>query len=127
MTRTTRSPSPDRGGKGGEAGLSGVAGLIAVGLGLLLVALLTLVGAGTFSSSSGGGSPLLSHSRAEEQLQLCVEGRPSVYGNPPSSSQQAACTRELAGQVGGGGSPGLDLPLPTTTTTVIDGITYPSN
>jgi hypothetical protein len=126
MMGTTKPPVPSRAGKAGEAGLSGVAGLIAVGLGLLLVALLTLVGTGTFSSGSGGGSPLLGHSRAEEQLQLCVEGRPSVYGNPPSPSQQAACTRELAGQAAGDGGPGVSPPLPTTTTTLIPGFSYPT-
>ena len=96
-----------------DTGLSGLSSVIAIGVGLVIVALLTLVGAGTFSSSSsGGGSSVLSRSRAEQQLQLCVEGRPSVYGNPPGPSQQAACTRQLEGQIGGG--PGATLP-PTTT------------
>jgi hypothetical protein len=123
MTSTTLSSS-FFGGRD-QAGLSGVAGMIVVGLSLVLVALLTLVGTGTFSSGPGGGSPLLGHSQAEQQLQLCVEGRPSIYGNPPSASQQAACTRQLAGQVGGGGGPGITAPLPTTTTTLIPGLTYP--
>jgi len=115
MPATPRLRPPRGPGPHDQSGLSGVGSVIALGVGLVIVALLTLVGTGTFSSSSpGGGSSVLSNSRAEHQLQLCVEGRPSVYGDPPSPSQQAACTRQLAGQVGGGPTSPLLPASPTT-------------
>lgn len=99
-----------------EMGLSGLASIIGVALSMVLVLVLSLFSAGVFSSSnSNGGSSVLSNSNAEQQLQLCVEGRPSIYGNPPSQEQQAACTRELAGQLGGGSANTEPLPVPSTT------------
>ncbi len=96
-------------------GLSSTAGLIAVALSLLLVLILTLVGLGTFSGGSGSGSTgILSNSKAEQQIQLCAEGRDSSYGDPPSQAQQAACVNEIADQAGGGGA-GPPI-VPTTTT-----------
>jgi hypothetical protein len=90
-----------------ETGVSGLVGIIAIGVSLALVLLLTLLGTGTFSSSgSGGGPAVFSNSSSEQQLKLCVEGRPSTYGNPPTSLQQATCTRDLAGQLGGAPVPG---------------------
>lgn len=115
---STTAPSHIGAGPAGcdETGLSGVAGLVAIAASMVLVLLLALFSAGTFSSSSSnGGSSVLSSSRSEQQLQLCVEGRPSIYGNPPSQAQQAACTRQLAGQLGG--VPGETSPLPGPSTT----------
>jgi len=84
-----------------EAGLSGVVGVISIAVSLIVVLLLSLIGSGALSSKSGGGSSVFSNSSAEKQLQLCVEGRPSSYGDPPSPAVQAECTRELAAQIGG--------------------------
>ena len=85
-----------------ESGLSTVS-LVVILISMALVLLLTLLGTGTFSTpSSGRGPSIVSNSTSEEQLKLCVEGRPSTYGNPPTPMQQAACTRQLAGQVAGG-------------------------
>ena len=90
-------------GRSGEVGLSGVVGLVSIVASLAIVLVLTLLSVGAFSSSKGGGAPsVLSNSSTEQQLKLCVEGRPSSYGNPPSQAQQAACTSELAAQLGGG-------------------------
>jgi hypothetical protein len=94
----------------GEKGLSSI-GLISMMLGLFLMAVLLLYGMNEFgaSSSSGGsgagsGHSILSNSNAETQLKLCVEGRDSTYGSPPSPAQQASCIRQLLGQVTGSGS-----------------------
>ena len=80
-------------------------GLIAVVVGLLLVAVLLLLGMSAFGGSGTGGSAssanpsILSRSSAETQIKLCAEGRDSSYGNPPSPAQQATCVSELAGQI----------------------------
>jgi hypothetical protein len=94
----------------GEKGLSSI-GLISMMLGLLLMAVLLLYGTNEFSggSSSGGNGTgsshsMLSNSNVETQLKLCVEGRDSTYGSPPSPAQQASCIRQLLGQVAGSGS-----------------------
>lgn len=100
-----------------DEGLSSMMSIVAIALGMVVVLLLSLFSAGAFSSSSSnGGSSVLSNSRTEQQLQLCVEGRPSIYGNPPSQAQQAACTRELAGQLGGAPVDTAPVPEPSTTT-----------
>ena len=82
-------------------GLSSTAGLIAVAVSLLLALILTVISLGTFSGGSGSGSTgILSKSTAEQQIQLCAEGRDSSYGDPPSQAQQAACDDEIADQAG---------------------------
>ncbi len=97
-------------------GLSSTAGLIAVAVSLLLALILTVISLGTFSSGSGSGSTgILSKSTAEQQIQLCAEGRDSSYGDPPSQAQQATCDNEIADQAGGGGGAGAPI-VPTTTT-----------
>jgi hypothetical protein len=98
-------------------GLSSTTGLIAVAVSLLLTLTLTLLSLGTFSGSSGSGTTaILSNSTAEQQVQLCAEGRDSSYGDPPSQAQQAACDSEIADQAGGGGG-GTSAPIVPTTTT----------
>jgi len=87
----------------GESGLSSGGGLVAIVAGLVLVAVLLLVGMNAFGGSGGGhGSSILSSSTAESQLKLCSEGRDSTYGDPPSQAQQAKCLDQLAGQIAGG-------------------------
>lgn len=72
---------------------------------MALVLFLTLLSSGTLSSSKSAGSPsIVSSSSSEQQLKLCVEGRASTYGDPPSQAQQAACTKTLADQIAGSGS-----------------------
>jgi hypothetical protein len=116
----------------GESGLSGVAGIVIIGVSLVVVLVLVLVGSGALSGSgSGGAAPaVFSQSHNEEQLKLCVEGRPSSYGNPPSQTQQAACTRELAAQLVGGSGGVPTAPTPSgsgvTTTTLPNGLQLPS-
>jgi hypothetical protein len=111
-------------GRNDEVGLSGVVGLVGIVVSLALVLVLTLLSAGAFSSSKGGGSPsVFSNSSTEQQLKLCVEGRPSSYGNPPSQAQQAACTSELAGQLGG--APVESVP-PSTVGSTSPTFTYPT-
>jgi hypothetical protein len=84
-------------------------------LGLLLVAVLLLFSLNEFSSGGGGGSAtagggatgtpsILSRSQAEAAIKLCAEGRPSTYGNPPTSAQQARCVRMLLGEISATGS-----------------------
>jgi hypothetical protein len=97
---------------GGEYGFSTGGGLIAMAVGLVLMAALLLFGLGAFGGSgTGSGAPsanpsILSRSPAETQIKLCAEGRDSSYGNPPSPGQQAQCVSELAGEISGGaGSP----------------------
>ncbi len=96
-----------------ENGFSTGVGLVAGAVGLLIVAVLLLFsmnefgGAGSPSAGGGGtsaGSSLFSRSSAESQIKLCAEGRASTYGDPPSSAQQAACVRQLLGQISGGTS-----------------------
>jgi len=91
--------------------------LIATAVSLLLVLLLTLVGLGTFSSGAGGSASgsaaIFSRSKAEQQIQLCAEGRDSSYGDPPSQAQQAACINEIASQAGGGGASAPIVPTST--------------
>lgn len=93
---------------------------------LILALVLTLFGLGTFSSgttgSGSGSTGILSHSRAEQQLQLCSEGRDSSYGDPPSEAQQAACIDEILSQAGGGGGGGA----PIVSTTTAPGFSVPS-
>jgi hypothetical protein len=97
--------------------------LIALAGSLLLVLILTLLSLGTFSGGSGSGSTgILSHSNAEQQIQLCAEGRGSSYGNPPSQAQQAACDDEIADQAGGSGG----ASAPTVPTTTIPGYSVPT-
>jgi len=97
-----------------EQGLSSTASLIAITMSLLVVLILTLLDIGTFSGGSGSGTTgILSKSTAEQQIQLCVEGRNSSYGDPPSQAQQAACANEIAAQAGGRAGAPI---VPTTTT-----------
>jgi hypothetical protein len=90
-----------------EGGFASGLGLVAMALGLLLVAILVLISFQTFGGTAGGHDPtsndssILSHSSEESQLKLCVEGRDSSYGNPPSPAQQGKCASQLAGQVSG--------------------------
>jgi hypothetical protein len=93
------------GSERGDNGLSSGAGLVAIAAGLVLVAVLLVVGMNAFGGSGGAhGSSILSSSTAESQLKLCSEGRDSTYGNPPSQVQQAKCLDQLAGQIAGGGA-----------------------
>jgi hypothetical protein len=101
-----------------EAGFSAVVSILAIGASLVVVLLLVVLSAGS-SSKSGSAPSVLSNSRAEEQLQLCVEGRPSTYGNPPSQQQQADCTRELEGQLGGAPVDGVPAGQPSGATTTL--------
>jgi hypothetical protein len=95
--------------------------LILLALSLLLVLVLTLLSLGTFSSGSGSGTTgIFAKSNAEQQIQLCAEGRDSSYGDPPSPAQQAACVNEIAGQAGGG------VGAPIAPTTTIPGYPVPS-
>jgi len=93
-----------------QHGFSSAVGLVAMAAGLLLMAVLLLFSLNQFGGSGaaggaggGGGASILSRSPAESQIKLCAEGRPSSYGDPPSSAQQATCVRQLLGQVSGGG------------------------
>ena len=92
---------------GRESGLSTGIGLVAMVVGLALVAVVMLLGFNTFSGTGSNASTpsILSNSPQESQLKLCSEGRNSTYGNPPTSTQQAACIHQLLGQVGGAGAP----------------------
>ena len=95
--------------------------LILLALSLLLVLVLTLLSLGTFSSGSGSGTTgIFAKSNAEQQIQLCAEGRDSSYGDPPSPAQQAACVNEIASQAGGGAG------APIAPTTTIPGYPVPS-
>ena len=95
-----------------QSGFSSGVGLVAMAVGLLLVAVLLLFSMNEFSSGGGGaagggasGTPsILSTSKAQSQIKLCSEGRESTYGNPPSSAQQARCVRMLLGEIAGSGS-----------------------
>lgn len=104
----------------GSAGFSTVAGVLSIAAGLVIVLMLALLSAGTFSGSSKNspGTGILSTSSQEKQLQLCVEGRPSTLtgGVPPSPHQEQVCTSDLAAQAGGGGGP-LPSSIPAQTTT----------
>ena len=101
----------------GDVGLSAGLSLIGIAVSLLLVLVLGLLASGAFSSSGSNGTPsVMSTSSAEEQLKLCVEGRPSTYGDPPTQAQQAACTQQLAAQIGG--APLDTATLPTSTSTI---------
>ena len=87
----------------GESGLSAGVGLVAMTIGLALVAVLFLLGTNVFGGATAPGtSSVISTSSAETQLKLCAEGRPSSYGDPPTQAQQAKCLDQLAGQLGGG-------------------------
>jgi hypothetical protein len=108
--RQVKGHGPGR--RHGEDGFSSTVGLVAMGVGLLLVALLLVFGLQSFGGSgtgaAGGGGPaagssILSTSSAESQIKLCSEGRPSTYGDPPTAAQQSMCVRMLLGQVSGGG------------------------
>jgi hypothetical protein len=83
---------------------------------LAIVAVLTLTSLDVFdsggSSNANSNSPsLFSNNKAEQQLQLCVEGRDSTYGSPPSPAIQAKCVSQLASQAAGGaGSSNSGLP-----------------
>ncbi len=93
--------------RGGAGAIISIAASLVI---LLLVLLIGLHYENVVGTTSKPG--IASHSKSEEQLQLCVEGKPSVYGNPPSAEQQSICDRYLAGQAGGvGGVP----PVPATT------------
>jgi len=88
-----------------EGGFTTGIGLMAVTIGMVIVALLLVISLHAFGGGSKtGGSSILSNSSAETQLKLCSEGRDSSYGNPPSPAQQAKCLDQLAGQIGGGGA-----------------------
>ncbi|HYA68857.1 MAG TPA: hypothetical protein VED63_09005 [Acidimicrobiales bacterium] len=91
-----------------ERGLATGFGLVAMAITLGVMAILLLIGFGTFgsgSAGSGGTGPakvsIISQSSAEAQIKLCAEGRDSIYGNPPSPAQQSKCLTELAGQISG--------------------------
>jgi hypothetical protein len=94
-----------------DSGFSSGVGLVAMAVGLLVVALLLVFSMNVFDSGSGSGavggggasagSSIFSQSSAESQVKLCAEGRDSSYGDPPSSAQQSICVRDLLGQVGG--------------------------
>jgi hypothetical protein len=101
------------GRRGGEDGFSTGTSLVAAAAGMLLVALLTLLGMNQFGGASGSGATagkpsILSQSSAEQQIKLCAEGRDSSYGDPPSSAQQATCVRDLLGEISG--TTGSSLP-----------------
>jgi hypothetical protein len=104
-----------------DEGLSSV-GVIAVVASLALVLVLTLMSTGAFTSSGpkeAGTTSVLSNSGSEQQLKLCVEGRHSSYGDPPSMAQQAACTRTLEGQLAGAaGQSAPRVPSDGSSTTV---------
>jgi hypothetical protein len=95
-----------------ERGFSSGVGLLAMAFGLIVMAVLILVGFNTFagggSSGTGGTTSnslsIVSHSSAESQIKLCAEGRDSSYGDPPSPTQQGKCASQLAGQISGGGA-----------------------
>jgi hypothetical protein len=99
-----------------EDGFSTGVGLVAMALGLLVVAVLLLFSLNEFGGSSavtgagggGGGasgSPsILSRSSAEAQIKLCAEGRDSSYGSPPSAAQRAKCVRRLLAEISATGS-----------------------
>ncbi len=91
----------------------GTGTVISIAAALVILLLVLLVG---LHYENVAGTPkkpgLASHSQSEEQLQLCVEGRPSGYGDPPSAAEQSICDRYLAGQAAGDdGAP----PVPSTT------------
>jgi hypothetical protein len=78
---------------------------------MLVLGAIVVLSLATFGGGKTGKPGLLSNkSRAEQQLKLCVEGRPSVYGNPPTAAQQSVCTKALLNQAGGGS--GVPAPLP---------------
>lgn len=89
-----------------QGGFTTGVGLVAVTVGMLIVALLLAISLHAFGGggTSGGSTSILSNSSAEAQLKLCSEGRDSTYGDPPSPAQQAKCLDQLAGQIGGGGA-----------------------
>src|ERR1700722_4336687 len=94
-----------------ERGYSTGTGLVAMVAGLVIVVVVLMFAVGSFSGGDGSagsgastGTPsILSPSSAETQIKLCSEGRPSSYGNPPTNAQQAACIRDLIGEVSGSG------------------------
>jgi len=93
-----------------DGGFSTAVGLLSMAAGLVVVALLLVVSTTVFggSSSSPGNAnrpSLLSRSSAETQIELCAEGRPSTYGNPPAPAVRALCVRKILGQAGGAGAP----------------------
>jgi hypothetical protein len=95
-----------------QSGFSSGVGLVAMAMGLLLVAVLLLFSMNEFSSGNGGVAgggasgtrSILSTSKAQSQIKLCSEGRDSNYGDPPSAGQQAKCVRMLLGEIAGSGS-----------------------
>ena len=93
-----------------QSGLSSTFSLVAMAMGLVLVAALLLLSLNAFSGGNGttattANTSIFSQSSAEQQIKLCAEGRDSSYGDPPSSAQQAKCVRDLLGEVSGvGGS-----------------------
>ena len=81
--------------------------LIVVAVSLLIMLTVSLWSFGVFAG--GGGTParpvpsVFSQSKSEQQLRLCVEGRPSSPGGtPPTRAQQRHCTLQLEHQVAGG-------------------------
>ncbi|MGH9018049.1 MAG: hypothetical protein ACRDY1_09925 [Acidimicrobiales bacterium] len=92
-------------------GASATIGLVALAVGLLILAGLVVLGtpgfgAGDDASVSGGGgpaavSPILSRSKAETEIRRCAEGRASTYGDPPTPAQQAHCVRDLLAGISG--------------------------
>lgn len=97
-------------GHGRQSGFSSSVGLVAMAGGMIVVAVLLVMSLNVFGgggASPGGGAAanpsILSRSSAETQIKLCVEGRNSTYGDPPSSAQQAKCVRDLLGEVAAGG------------------------
>ncbi|HXQ59434.1 MAG TPA: hypothetical protein VN799_05025 [Acidimicrobiales bacterium] len=90
----------------GEGGLSTTIGLVAMAVGMGVLAVLLLIGMGTFTGGAGAPSAqssIFSRSTTESQIKLCAEGRNSSYGDPPTPAQQAKCLNELAGQIAPGG------------------------
>jgi hypothetical protein len=90
----------------GEGGFSTTVGLVAMAVGMGVLAVLLLIGMGTFTGGAGAPSAqssILSRSTTESQIKLCAEGRSSSYGDPPTAAQQAKCLNELAGQISPGG------------------------
>ncbi|HXX90453.1 MAG TPA: hypothetical protein VEI83_09550 [Acidimicrobiales bacterium] len=79
--------------------------LIAIAGALVVVAILLMTSLNPFAGGTAAGGrssgSILSQSPAENQIKLCAEGRASTYGDPPTQAQQAWCTQQLAGQIGG--------------------------
>lgn len=96
---------------------AGVAGLVIMALSLLVVLLISMWSFGVFTShaKAGGsqkiGQSIFSQSMSEQELRLCLEGRPPRAGAPvPTPAQQAHCTLEIEHQAAKSATYPLGIP-----------------